>query len=126
MTRFIVFSGRSTLLEIPLDTSQARPSSFEVKETDCIGFKVDDYDERKTYEIKVGDISIAKPQEHLSRLEWPASSYLDGASGVTPIGLRDASNGDGLARARAPVEPSKFSQNAYDAMFEDTRRIGVE
>lgn len=126
MTRFIIFSGRSTLLEVPLGKFQAVPS-FEVQETARIGFEVDDYDERVTYQISIGDIPIAEePQERRSCLEWPASPCLDGASGVTPINLRDAANGDVLARSRALVEPSKLSASAYDAMFADMRRISVE
>lgn len=126
MTRFIIFSGRATLLEIPLGKSQAVPS-FEVQETARIGFEVDDYDERARYQITIGDIPITdEPQERRSRLEWPASAFLDGASGVTPINLRDAANGDVLARSLALVEPSKLSASAYEAMLEDMRRISVE
>ena len=126
MTHFIIFSGRSTLLEVPLGKSQAVPS-FEVQETARIGFEVDDYDEHLTYQISIGDVPIAEePQERRSRLEWPASSCLDGASGVTPISLRDAATGDVLARSHALVEPSKLSTSAYDAMFADMRRISVD
>ena len=126
MTHFIVFSGRSTLLEIPIGGAQS-VQSFEVQETTRIGFEVDDYEEGVTYQITVGDIPIAEPpQERRSRLEWQASPCLDGASGVTPISLRDAANGDILARTLALVEPSKLTANAYDAMFEDMRRISVE
>lgn len=126
MTRFIIFSGRSTLLEVPLGKSQA-VHSFEVQETARIGFEIDDYDEHIIYQIRIGDTSIAQePQEHRSRLEWPASSCLDGASGVTPISLRDAATGNVLARSLALVEPSKLSASAYEAMFSDMRRISVE
>lgn len=126
MTRFIVFTGRSTLLEIPVGGAQS-VQSFEVQETTRIGFEVDDHDERVTYQITIGDIPIAEPpQERRSRLEWQASPCLDGASGVTPISLRDAATGDVLARTLALVEPSKLSEVAYDAMFEDMRRISVE
>jgi hypothetical protein len=126
MTHFIVFAGRSTLLEIPIGGAQSVPS-FEVQETTRIGFEVDDYEEGVTYQITVGDIPIAEPPlERRSRLEWQASPCLDGASGVTPISLRDAANGNILARTLALVEPSKLSAIAYDAMFEDMRRISVE
>ncbi|WP_434619872.1 nuclease domain-containing protein [Tabrizicola sp. M-4] len=126
MTRFIVFTGRSTLLETSVGGAQS-VQSFEVQETTRVGFEVDDYDEGVTYQITIGDIPIAEaPQERRSRLEWPASPCLDGASGVTPISLRDAATGDILARTLALVEPSKLSENAYDAMFEDMRRISVE
>ncbi|QPM90123.1 nuclease domain-containing protein [Pseudooceanicola algae] len=126
MTDFVIFSGRSTLLEVPLGKSQA-VHSFEVPETARIGFEVDDYEEGVIYQITVGDIPIAeRPQERRSRLEWQASPCLDGAFGVTPISLRDATNGEILARTLALVEPSKLTVNAYDAMFEDMRRISVE
>lgn len=126
MTHFVIFSGRSTLLEVPLGKSQVL-HSFEVKETTRIGFEVDDYDERVAYQIYIGDIPIAEePQERRSRLEWPASPCLDGASGVTPISLRDAATGNVLARSLALVEPSKLSGSAYEAMFADMRRISVE
>lgn len=126
MTRFIVFTGRSTLLEIPVGGAQS-VQSFEVQETTRIGFEVDDHDERVTYQITIGDIPIAEPpQERRSRLEWQASPCLDGASGVTPISLRDAATGEVLARTLALVEPSKLSEVAYDAMLEDMRRISVE
>ncbi len=126
MTRFIVFTGRSTLLEIPVGGAQS-VQSFEVQETTRIGFEVEDHDERVTYQITIGDIPIAEPpQERRSRLEWQASPCLDGASGVTPISLRDAATGEVLARTLALVEPSKLSEVAYDAMLEDMRRISVE
>lgn len=126
MTRFIIFSGRSTLLELQLGTSQGVPS-FEVQETARIGFEVDDHDERVVYQIMIGDISLAEePREHRTRLEWPASPCLDGASGITPISLRDAASGTVLARSLALVEPSKLSANAYEGMFADMRRVSVE
>ncbi|SHF11821.1 PD-(D/E)XK nuclease superfamily protein [Ruegeria intermedia] len=126
MTHFIIFSGRSTLLEVPLGKSQT-VHSFEVQETARIGFEVEDYDERVTYQISIGDIPITEePQERRSRLEWPASPCLDGASGVTPISLRDVATGDVLARSLALVEPSKLSASAYEAMYADMRRISVE
>jgi hypothetical protein len=126
MTRFVIFSGRSTLLEVPFGQSQIVPS-FEVRETAHVGFEVDDHDECVSYEILIGDIPIAaQPQEHRSRLEWPASPCLDGASGVTQISLRDAATGDVLARCLALVAPSKLSESAYEAMFADMRRISVE
>lgn len=126
MTRFVIFSGRSTLLELPLGKSRGVPC-FEVQETARIGFEVDDYDEGVTYEITVGDIPLSEePQHRRSRLEWAASACLDGASGVTPISLRDATSGAILARSLALVTPSKLSSAAYDAMFDDMRRISVE
>jgi hypothetical protein len=126
MTNFIIFSGRSTLLELPLGTSRGE-TSFEVQETARIGFEVDDYDERVTYQILIGDIPLSEePQEGRTRLEWASSPCLDGASGITPISLRDARNGTVLARSLALVEPSKLSATAYEIMFDDMRRISVE
>ena len=126
MTQFIVFSGRSTLLEIPIGGAQPL-QSFDVQETTRIGFEVDDYEEGVAYQVTIGDIPIAEPpQERRSRLEWQASPCLDGASGVTPISLRDAASGNILAQIFALVEPSKLSANAYDAMFEDMRRISLD
>jgi len=126
MTHFIIFSGRSTLLELPLGTSRSE-SSFEVQETVRIGFEVDDYDDRVAYQIMIGDIPLfEQPQVRRTRLEWPASPCLDGASGITPISLRDAGNGTILARSLALVEPSKLTTSAYRLMFDDMRRISVE
>ena len=95
MTRFIVFSGRTILIDVPLGGPTAL-ATFEVTETTRIGFEVEDHDERISYEVLIGDFPLpedVQPQEHRSRLEWPASACLDGASGVTPISLRDATTG---------------------------------
>ena len=128
MTRFIVFSGRAILLDVPLEGSPAA-AIFEVKETTRLGFEVEDHDEGISYEILIGDLPLpenVQPQEHRSRLEWPASACLDGASGVTPISLRDATTGSVVARTYAMVEPSKLSAVAYERMFDDVRQISVE
>jgi len=126
MTRFIIFSGRSTLLEQPLGNPRNEPG-FEVRETDRVGFEVDDHDERVNYEVRIGDFPLEEePRRGRGRLEWPASSCLDGASGITPIILRNATNGTVLSRSLALVEPSKLSMIAYERMFDDMRRISVE
>ncbi|HEY8594850.1 MAG TPA: nuclease domain-containing protein [Devosiaceae bacterium] len=126
MTKFIIFSGRSPLLELPLGTT-AGDNSFEVQETARIGFEVDDFDERVPYQVMIGDMPLAEePQEHRTCLRWPASPYLDGASGITPISLRDKGKGITLVRSLALVEPSKLSARAYEIMFDDMRRISVE
>lgn len=126
MTNFIIFSGRSALIEIPLEAPRSE-SSFSIQETMRIGFEVDDYDEGVTYQIRIGDIPLSEePQEHRTSLAWPASSCLDGASGITPISLRDSQSGTVLARTNALVEPSKLSAIAYERMFDDMRRISVE
>ncbi|EPY00976.1 nuclease domain-containing protein [Magnetospirillum fulvum] len=126
MTHFIIFSGGSTLIDLPLGNFRGE-TCFEAKETARIGFEVDDYDARVTYQIMIGDIPLSEePQERRTRLEWPASACLDGASGITPINLCDAKNGTVLARSIALVEPSKLSASAYRIMFDDMRRISVE
>ena len=51
-------------------------------------------------------------------MSGPASPCLDGASGVTPISLRDANGGDVLARVYALVEANKLSAIAYERMFD--------
>ena len=128
MTRFIVFSGRAILIDVPLGGPTAL-ATFEVTETTRIGFEVEDHDERISYEVLIGDFPLpedVQPQEHRSRLEWPASACLDGASGVTPISLRDATTGSALARTYAMVEPSKLSAIAYERMFDDVRQVSIE
>ena len=126
MTQFIVFSGRSTLIAVPLGIPR-NEVSFEVEETARIGFEVDDYDERVNYQILIGDIPLSEePRESRRCIEWLASPCLDGALGITPISLRDAQNGDVLARAFALVEPNKLSANAYERMLNDMQRISVE
>ncbi len=128
MTRFIVFSGRAKLLDVPLGGPTV-PATFEVTETTRIGFEVEEHDENTSYEVFIGDFPLAEnvqPQEHRSRLEWPASACLDGASGVTPILLRDASTGSVLVRLYALVEPSKLSAIAYERMFDDVRQVSIE
>ena len=126
MTQFIIFSGRSALLELTLGKSRKIPG-FEVQETAQVGFEVDDYDEQASYQILIGDIPLThEPLARRARLEWPASRCLDGASGITPISLRDARTGVVLARSLALVEPSKLSASAYETMFDDMRRISVE
>ena len=126
MTQFIIFSGRSALLELTLGKSRKVPG-FEVQETAQVGFEVDDYDEQASYQILIGDIPLThEPLARRASLEWPASRCLDGASGITPISLRDARTGVVLARSLALVEPSKLSASAYETMFDDMRRISVE
>ena len=128
MTHFIVFSGRAILLDVPLGGPTA-PATFEVTETTRIGFEVEDHDDSISYEVLIGDFPLpedVQPQEHRSRLEWPASACLDGASGVTPIFLRDATTGSVLARTYAMVEPSKLSAVAYERMFDDVRQVSIE
>ena len=128
MTRFIVFSGPAILLDVPLGGPTA-PATFEVTETTRIGFEVQDHDESISYEILIGDFPLPEntgPQEHRGRLEWAASACLDGASGVTPISLRDVNSGFDLVRTYALVEPSKLSAIAYDRMFNDVRQVSIE
>ena len=128
MTRFIVFSRRAILLDVPLGEPTA-PATFEVAETTRIGFEIEDYDESISYEVLIGDFPLpedVQPQEHRSRLEWPASACLDGASGVTPISLRDATTGSNLVRTYAMVKPSKLAAIAYERMFDDVRQVSIE
>jgi PD-(D/E)XK nuclease superfamily protein len=128
MTRFVVYSGRETLLEWTLGSS-GRRRNFKIRETAKIGFEVDDPPENQEYEIFIGDIPLpgdVTPEDFGDSIRWRASQHLDGASGVTPITLRDPNNGAVLARVNAMVEPSKLSSLAYERMFEDIRRINVE
>ncbi len=126
MTRFIIFSGRTTLLDMPLSAPRVE-ASFEVQETKRIGFEVNDHDENVTYEILIGDITLSeKPQEYRDRIEWAATYCLDGTSGITPITVRNAQDGSILARPVALVNPSKLSERAYELMFKDMSRITVE
>lgn len=128
MTHFVIFSGRSTLLKVPVGKSLAAPS-FEVQETTPIGFRVDDLSEDLEFKISIGDLQLGDdvPAEDFGdTIRWRAGQHLSGASGVTPINLRDAATGDVLARSLAMVEPSKLSASAYEAMFADMRRISVE
>lgn len=123
---FIIFSEQSTLIDLPLGASRSE-SSFEVRETARIGFEVTDYNESVAFQILIGDIPLPEePKEYRTRLEWSTSSCLDGASGITPISLRNAQSGEVLARIYAWVKPSKLSEIAYDNMFDDMRRISVE
>ena len=128
MTQFVVFSRGAILVNMPLG-EPATPATFEVTETTRIGFEVQDHDENICYEILIGDFPLSKdvqPQEHRGRLEWSASACLDGASGVTPMFLRDATTGIVLASIYAMVEPSKLSLIAYDRMFDDIRQVNIE
>ncbi|MEZ5782378.1 MAG: hypothetical protein R3D70_12270 [Rhizobiaceae bacterium] len=121
MTHFVIFSGRSTLLKVPVGKSLAAPS-FEVQETTPIGFRVDDLSEDQEFRISIGDLQLGDdvPAEDFGdTIRWRAGQHLSGASGVTPISLRDAATGDVLARSLALVEPSKLSASAYEAMFAD-------
>lgn len=128
MTHFIVSSGRSTLIEVLIGGAQTAPS-FDVQETAPIGFRVSDPAEDQKFKIFIGDVELAddvQAEDFGDTIRWKAGQHLSGASGVTPISLRDAASGDLLARTLALVEPSKLSANAYDTMFEDMRRISVE
>ena len=83
MTHFIVFSGREILLAVPIGRPGA-PTTFEVMETHGSASKSTDHDEGTSYEILIGDLPLPENVqllEHRSRLEWPASACLDGASG---------------------------------------------
>lgn len=124
MTKFIIYSYHSSLDEVIIGTSQQ--SYFEVPETKHIGFEVDDYNENITYQIMIGDFPINEPNIYRRRIGWPISSYLDGASGITPITLREQSTGAVLAQSVALVEADKLSTNTYKIMFDDIRRISVE
>jgi hypothetical protein len=128
MTSFIIFSGKSKLVELPLRTAR-NEASFEVQETTQIGFRVDNPPEGKDFAIFIGDFQLGddvQAEDFGDSIRWRAGQHLNGASGVTPISLRDAANGAILARSLALVELSKLSESAYDAMFEDMRRISVE
>lgn len=128
MTHFVIFSGRSTLLKVPVGKSLAAPS-FEVQETTPIGFRVDDLSEDQEFKISIGDLQLGddvQAEDFGDTIRWRAGQHLSGASGVTPISLCDAATGDVLARSLALVEPSKLSASAYEAMFADMRRISVE
>lgn len=128
MTHFVIFSGKSKLIELPLGTAREH-FSFDVQETMPIGFRIDDAPEDQEFAIFIGDSQLSDdvPAENFGdSIRWRQGQHLSGASGVTPITLRDAANGAVLARSLALVEPSKLSASAYDTMFEDMRRISVE
>ena len=128
MTCFIVFSENAILLKVPLGGTTA-PAIFKVKETTRIGFEVSNHDKSISYEVLIGDLPLPEyipPREFRSCLAWPLSACLDGASGVTPISLRDATTGSNLVWTYALVEPSTLSAVAYKSMLDDVRQVSID
>lgn len=128
MKRFIIFNDRNeALLEIELPGAGISPS-FPIRETQRIGFAVEDPELGDSFRVAIGDKPLSDELSHRLRreIQWEISPCLDGANGVTPITLRNTSDGGVLARANALVEPSKLSLQAYEHMFEAITRISIE
>ncbi|MDD2867788.1 nuclease domain-containing protein [Neomegalonema sp.] len=133
MSAFIIFQGPESLLEVDLP-GQERLVSLRLKETQRIGFAVQDPEPGMEVGVWIGDRGLgdlapgedARPHRLRRSIEWAESSWLDGANGVTPITLRRLEDKAVLARVNALVEPSKLSQQAYDGMFDAMTRISIE
>ena len=128
MRRLVVFNDHDeSLLEIDIPRPGG-PQSFPIRETQRIGFAVENSESEDDFLISIGDQTLSNDLRHRLRREvqWELSPCLDGANGVTPIVLHQSSDGRVLARANALVEPSKFSSQAYERMFEAITRISIE
>ena len=126
--RFVVFNGRyETLLEVDLPSGGPSPS-FPVRETQRIGFAVEDADSVGDYQIHVGDQALEENLRHQlwHQIQWELSSCFDGANGITPVLIKNTSSSQILARTYALVEPSKLSVEAYKNMYGAISRISIE
>lgn len=126
--RFVVFNERfETVLQVSLPASRSS-SSFTVREIQRIGFAIEEVDGVGDYEVQIGDQALESSLRHhlQHQVQWACSPCFDGANGITPILLRNASSNEVLARTYALVEPSKLSAQAYTNIYSAISRISIE
>ncbi|MCA3459320.1 MAG: hypothetical protein ING01_19170 [Rhodobacter sp.] len=137
MTKFVIFSkDGKQVFETEFDSTGlgklAEPKSFRLHETDRIGFEVIDPGGVE-FDLWIGDRSLVQidakrgaARRMRRSVEWEATSWLDGAKGVTPVTLRGAEGVGILVQVNALVEPSKLTLAAYDRMFTEISGISVD
>ena len=125
MTKFVIFSkDGKQVFETEFDSTGlgklAEPKSFRLHETDRIGFEVIDPGGVE-FDLWIGDRSLVQidakrgaARRMRRSVEWEATSWLDGAKGVTPVTLRGAEGVGIHVQVNALVEPSKLTLAAYD------------
>ena len=126
--RFVVFNDRDeTVLEVDLP-SRGRSPSFPVRETERIGFALENPYSVGDYQIYIGDQALQESscRQFRREIEWASSLCFDGANGITPVLVRNSSSNEVLVRAQALVEPSKLSVQAYANMYSAISRISIE